>query len=609
MAKKDYSQLAYDVLQGVGGKDNVSSVTNCMTRLRFVLKDDTIPNADQIKKIEGVKGVMNQGGQYQVIIGTHVSEVRPLVENLMGQIDSSAQEETGKKDTLFNRFFKTISGCITPMLGLMVAGGILKGLLTIFVSAGMLSSDSGTYQILYAAADSFMYFLPIIIGFAAGKVFKCNQYVTAAIGAALVYPSLVSALSAAGEAGSQLTFFGIPVINATYSQTLLPILLAAWFASKVEKIAKKIVPEMLQLMFVPALTLVVTVPCAWLFIGPLMNGLSSILSTVVLTVFNTVPVVGGVLFGAFWQLMVLLGLHGAFIPILINNLITTGSDPINAILGLTVWALAGVSLGYALKMKNSQARSMGLANMASCLCGVTEPTIYSICLEQFKCFVAAFIGGGVAGGILSALGGKMYAMAGDGLFRIPAMINPEGVDISLYGFVGCALIAFVISAIFAYFLASEKETAKEMEEADKAENLGPVTTGRQIPLEQVNDPTFSQKLMGDGIAYGLEDGNIYAPANGVIQLVAASKHAIGMMTNKGTEVLIHIGLDTVALEGQGFEVLVKEGQTVKQGDLLVKVDMNLMNEKKIDTTTMMIVTNKKPFTIEEKENRTQLAIA
>lgn len=451
---KDYAQLAKDVVAAVGGKENIVSVTNCMTRLRFVLKDDSIPNEDEVKAINGVKGVMNQGGQYQIIIGTNVSNVTPKVREIAG---ISAENEGAVKidkvgqGSLWDRFFKVISGCIMPMIGPMIAGGIIKGILTLCTTFGVLSSTSGAYQLWYAAADAVLYFMPVIVGFSAGKVFGCNQYVTATIGAAFLYPNLVTAV------GEGVDFFGIPVVAATYSNTLFPVLLASFLASLVEKGAKKIVPEMVQLMLVPVIVLLVTVPVSWLAIGPVMNMLSNAISSAVMWLFDVAPVLAGVALGAFWQMVVLLGLHSAMIPIIINNITTLGADPLNAVLGLTVWALAGVSMGYALKMRDPEKRAEGITDMTTCLFGVTEPTIYSIALPQFKCFMAAWVGGGIAGGILAALGGKCYSMAGDGFFRIPAMINPAGIDISFYGFIVTMLIAFAVSGILAYILADPEK--------------------------------------------------------------------------------------------------------------------------------------------------------
>lgn len=469
MAKADYTQLAKDVVEAVGGKENIISVANCMTRLRFVLKDDTVPDKGKVTAIKGVKGVMNKGGQYQVIIGTEVSEVVKVVRDTAGISEDTKSKDDYKvikDDSLWNRFFKTISGCIMPMIGPMIAGGIIKGILVVLTTLGILATTDGTYQLLYAAGDAILYFMPIIVGFTCGKVFQCNPYVTAVIGAAFVYPSLLTAVAAEGG----ITFLGIPVAAASYSNTFLPILLTSYVASKLEKLAKKIVPTMVQLMLVPTIVLLICVPLSWLVIGPVMNAVSSVLSSAVFGIFGVSPLLAGILLGACWQLVVLLGLHAAFIPVLINNIVTQGFDPVNAVLGLTVWALAGVAFGYALRQKDPEKKSIGFGSMASALCGVTEPTIYSIALPNFKLFGCAMVGGGIAGGILAALGGKMYVMAGDGLFRIPAMINPQGLDVSFYGFLATALIAFGVSGGLAFLLGGDKKQENKKQENRKQEN-------------------------------------------------------------------------------------------------------------------------------------------
>ena len=545
MAKADYTQLAKEVVAAVGGKENIVNVTNCMTRLRFVLKDDSIPDKDKVAGIKGVKGVMNQGGQYQVIIGTHVSEV---VKDVRREAQISGEGSINKedmklikKDSLWNRFFKTISGCIMPMLGPMIAGGIIKGILVILVTAGILTKTDGTYLVLYAAGDAILYFMPVIVGFTCGKVFDCNPYVTAVIGAAFLYPDLVSAVSAEGG----ITFLKIPVAAASYTNTFLPIVLAGFVASKLEKLAKKFIPSMLQLMLVPTFVLAVTVPLSWIVIGPVMNTVSSWLSKGVFGIFGMSPLIGGALLGAFWQLVVLLGLHAAFIPILMNNLFSQGYDPVNAVLGLTVWALAGVTLGYALKNKDPEKRGIGFGSLASALCGVTEPAIYSIALPNFKLFVCAWIGGGISGGILGALGGKMYTMAGDGLFRIPAMINTEGLDISFYGFIICALISFAVSAVLAFIMADSgveeaEQVAEQMDTdmnnhvleenkmiSDNKETIicAPVS-GKVICREDIPDETFASGIMGEGVGIKPEEEIIVAPFDGEITSVVDTGHAV-----------------------------------------------------------------------------------
>lgn len=610
MAKADYTQLAKEVVAAVGGKENIVNVTNCMTRLRFVLKDDSIPDKDKVAGIKGVKGVMNQGGQYQVIIGTHVSEV---VKDVRREAQISGEGSINKedmklikKDSLWNRFFKTISGCIMPMLGPMIAGGIIKGILVILVTAGILTKTDGTYLVLYAAGDAILYFMPVIVGFTCGKVFDCNPYVTAVIGAAFLYPDLVSAVSAEGG----ITFLKIPVAAASYTNTFLPIVLAGFVASKLEKLAKKFIPSMLQLMLVPTFVLAVTVPLSWIVIGPVMNTVSSWLSKGVFGIFGMSPLIGGALLGAFWQLVVLLGLHAAFIPILMNNLFSQGYDPVNAVLGLTVWALAGVTLGYALKNKDPEKRGIGFGSLASALCGVTEPAIYSIALPNFKLFVCAWIGGGISGGILGALGGKMYTMAGDGLFRIPAMINPEGLDISFYGFIICALISFAVSAVLAFIMADSgveeaEQVAEQMDTdmnnhvleenkmiSDNKETIicAPVS-GKVICREDIPDETFASGIMGEGVGIKPEEEIIVAPFDGEITSVVDTGHAVGLTSSDGVELLIHVGVDTVKMQGDGFQVFVTEGQKVKTGEKLLKFDRDKIRKAGYSDTTAVLVTN------------------
>lgn len=459
MAKKeDYSRFAKEIVALVGGKSNVKSVLNCMTRLRFELKDESLADEKAIKSQKLVKGVVRQGGQYQVIVGTEVAEIAPLVRLELGMTDEKkvvedSKEDDGQKENLFNRIFKIISGCIMPLLGVLVGSGLIKGCLVICTTLGWFSNTDGTYIILYAASNAVLYFLPILVGFNAGKVFKMNQFVAAVIGASIMYPTILTAVNE----GTRLTFLKLPVQLVDYSQSLLPIIVAVWLASYLERFLKHILPQIIHLMFVPALTLAIAVPLTLLVVGPIMTVLSQVLSTVTLGIFNFSPLLGGLLFGALWQLMVLLGLHSAFMPILMSIFIEKGSDPINAVLGLTVWALAGVALGYALRVKDKEEKSLVTANLVSCLCGVTEPTIYSLIVPNFKLFIGAAAGGGISGAILASLGGRLYAIGGDGLFRIPAMINPDGLDISFYGFIACAVLALVISAIVTFFIVTPQQ--------------------------------------------------------------------------------------------------------------------------------------------------------
>lgn len=451
----DYNKLASEIIEKVGGKNNIISVMNCVTRLRFVLKDESIAKDEEVKATKGVMGLAKQGGQYQVIIGTTVPKVAEEVSKILG-LDSSYVEqvekgELEKKDNIFNVFFKTISSTIFPFMGLMIASGMIKGILTLLVTLHAVPSDGGIYQLLYAGADALMYFLPIMVGFSAGKKFGANPFLAAAVAAALVYPNIITLYNDK----TAITFLGIPVVLTSYANSVFPALLASWVTAKVEKFWKKVIPDMLTMMFVPFLTLIVVIPVTFLVIGPVMTVVSSGLASGTQTLWNFSPIVAGIVLGAFWQVIVIFGLHYAFIPILINNITTMGADPINAVLGLTVMALAGAGLGYALKQKNKEKKVEGLSCTVTALLGVTEPMIYSIALPKKKPFVCAFIGGGIAGGILAASGAAMQGFGNGGVFQTVMMISPTNpMNVVWFGI--CSVIAFVVACILS-FLVTEKE--------------------------------------------------------------------------------------------------------------------------------------------------------
>ncbi|MFS0658883.1 PTS transporter subunit EIIC [Niallia alba] len=452
----DYSSLAKQLISEVGGKENIRNVTHCMTRLRFVLKDDKVPNTKNVKQIPGVLGVTISGGQYQVIIGTEVSKAYDKVCEILGIQEQQTPEEIiddNEKAGLFNRFFKLISGIIFPVMGVMAAVGIMKGLLAGLTSFNLLSTENGTYQILYAFADGFFYFLPIILGFSAAVKFKSNPYVGATIGAALVYPNIVTLYNE----GTNITFMKIPVVLTSYGNSVFPIIAAVALAAYVERRVKKVVPSSVQLFLTPFITLSITVPLTFLVIGPIMTYISDILASSTQAIYGFSPIITGIILGAFWQLVVIFGLHYAFIPILINNIATMGEDPINAILNVTVFALAGAAIGFALKQKNKVKRSLGFSTGLTGLFGVTEPIIYGIALPYKKPFIAAFIGGGIAGGITAAMNAKMFGFGGNALFAAPLFINPEGIDVSFTAYLIASTIAFFVPLLLTYLFVSRDD--------------------------------------------------------------------------------------------------------------------------------------------------------
>lgn len=454
MADIKYDELAKKLVELVGGPDNISRVTNCLTRLRFTLKDMDAPDDEAVKALSGVKGLVKKGGEYQVIIGTTVPIAAKAVKAVVGKKadDEDAAPAAVPAGNPLERVTKVLSDCIIPFIGPLIAGGILKGLLTILSTTGLMASSDGLYQILYAASDVVFYFMPVVVGFSSAKVFGCNQYVGAMIGAALLYPKLVAAVADPG-----LSVFGMPVSQYTYGSTLFPALLAVWVAAKVQKVAERVIPDILHMMIVPVFVLMISVPLAWLVIGPVASAVCSALSSAVMWLFGTSPVVAGFLLGALWQVAVAFGFsHGVLLPVVMADLTAQGSCPVWAVANVTMWALIGMALGYAAKVKSADQRAYALSGAVTVLCGVSEPLIYTVALPRVKVFAAACVGGGVGGAISAALNSKVYAITSGGIFSLPAYVGPDGVGMDLYVALLVAVVAIVVSGAIA-FAVTERE--------------------------------------------------------------------------------------------------------------------------------------------------------
>ncbi|MCI1966489.1 MAG: PTS transporter subunit EIIC [Oscillospiraceae bacterium] len=471
----DYKVLAESIIDLIGGKVNVASVTHCVTRLRFVLKDESIAKTEELKATRGILGVAQSGGQYQIILGNIVGKVYEQTLPLLGF--HSSEEADGEQPTqneikvyqkmtvgtVFNTFFKTISGIIMPLIGPLAAAGIIKGILALCTSIHALDTTSGTYVILYAVSNGFFYFLPIILGFSAGVKFKANPYVCAAIGAALVYPDII----ALATAGTNTTFLTVPVIIVNYSSSIFPIMIAAWVASRLEHFLEKTLPDAVKMIFTPLLTILIVVPISFLAIGPVMTYVSQGLANGVMAIYSFCPLLSGIILGAFWQLVVVFGLHYAFIPILINNITTMHKDPINAILCVTVFALAGAALGFALKQKNKEKKSLGFSTSITGLLGVTEPIIYGIGIPYKLPFLYAFIGGGIAGAITAGMHAYMFSFGNGGLFAAPMFLNPDGIDSSFVAYCISAVVAFVIPIVLSLIFGVEPKGTNKKKHKNK----------------------------------------------------------------------------------------------------------------------------------------------
>lgn len=592
--------LAQDVLDLVGGKANVNSVVHCATRLRFKLKDESVAQTEAIKKHDGVIQVVQSGGQYQVVIGSHVNDVYAELMDISGLGESSASSDSSSDGNLFNRLIDIISSIFTPFLGAMAGVGVLKGFLALGTVLGWISPESGTYTILFAAADGFLQFLPFALAFTAAKKFKANPFISVAVAAALLHPS-ITALAAAGG----LTFFGIPVIMGAggYLSTVIPIILAVAVQAQVEKFAKKISPDFLSIILVPLITVLVVVPLTFVVLGPIGTIIGNGLGSLYNSIFNFSPIVAGLIMGSMWQVFVMFGMHWGFVPIIMLNTTTLGYDTMSPMLVAAVLAQAGAAFAVLLKSKDDKRKALAGSGALTALFGITEPTVYGVTLPLKKPFIAACIGGGIGGAIIAAGGVKMFGGGLPSLLTIPSFISiVDGVEsnvvVGIIGAVAAIVIAFVLTYVLGFTEELPEATPTPTEKATaskQAELLVSPLTGSLVKLADVPDEVFATGALGKGIAIEPTLGELRAPANGTITTIFPTGHAVGLTTDSGVELLMHIGMDTVELNGACFEKMVKQNDVVKAGDLLVTFDIAGIKAAGKPVITPIIVTNSNDY--------------
>lgn len=619
-----YESLAKEIVKNVGGKENVSSLTHCITRLRFKLKDESKANDQVIKDMDGVVTVMKSGGQYQVVIGNHVPEVYADVMPLLGMEEGSADRaEDAPSGNLFNRAIDIISGIFQPILGIMAACGMVKGLNALFVALGWYPETCGGYLVLNAIGDGLFNFLPLFLGYTAAKKFNLKPMIGLVIGAIMCYPTIQNtALSNGGEALYTLfsgtmfeskvytDFFGIPLIAMDYTGTVIPVIFVVYFASKCDKFFSKFIPDLVKFFFVPMLTLLISIPVGLLILGPVATFASKIIAEVVMTVRNFSPLLAGAIVGLTWQILVIFGLHWGFIPVYINNIQMNGFDNVMMPFFACTFATSAVVLAIFFKTKNKQLKEMALPNFISGIFGVTEPAIYGILLPLKKPFIISCIIGGIGGGFYGALNFRKFSMGGMGIFELPAMIEPDGsmgnLIVALVGIAITMILAFIVTMIL-YKEETPKQEEKETlitekKQQESCENkmvkqleIASPIKGTVLKLEKMKDDAFASGVLGKGAAIIPEEGKVYAPADGVITALFPTLHAIGMQADNGLELLIHIGLDTVQLNGEGFWAMVKQGDRVKKGQLLVTFDKEFIESKGFCLETPVLVTNSDDF--------------
>lgn len=599
MASK-YDGLARIIIQNVGGKGNIAGLTHCVTRLRFKLKDESKAQTDILKDTDGIVTVIQNGGQYMVVIGNHVPDVYAAVVSV-GHLESIAvKEDDGENDrpkekmNPFNAFVSIVTGVFTPFLGVLCACGIIKGLLSLFVAIGVLDGAGGTYNILYSLGDAAFYFLPVILGYTAAKRFKLPEMEGLIIGLAMVYPYVVS-----GSGMYVSNIFGIPVVmpaSGDYTTSVIPVICAVAFAAWFEKHYKKYIPDTIKLFAVPLITCFVTICLTFWIIGPITSVVANALGFVFEALNNFSPILMGLVVGFFWQILVMFGLHWALVPIALSNM-TLGGDVILAGMFGTTFAQTGACIGIMLKTKDKKLKSICPPAIISGVAGVTEPAIYGITLPKKAPFFRTCAIAGIAGAVLCALGAKDYSMAGMGVFGYTMFITPENdmskMIIAIVVTVICVIAGIVCELIFYKDDTKKSAEAKETKTAvaDKSEALVSPLKGDVIALSEVKDEAFSTGALGQGLAIVPSEGKLYAPCDGEITTFFPTGHAIGITTEKGAEILMHVGMDTVKLDGDGFTPKKQQGDKVKKGELLLEFDIEKIKEAGLETTTPVIITN------------------
>lgn len=602
-----YHDLAEKIIANVGGKENINSVTHCITRLRFKLKDEGKANEDVLKNMDGVVSIMKSGGQFQVVIGNHVPLVYADVLEVAG-ITGEATEEDTEKGNIFNRLIDLISGCFQPFLGALTACGMLKGFNALFLYLKLYEVGSGTDLFLTAAGDCIFYFMPVAIGLTAARKFKVADFTGIAIGMAMVYPTIQASALGTGkpimtlfantilESPVFIKVFGLPIIANNYTSSVVPVILVIWFASIIQKLAKRIIPEMVQTFLVPMFTILISVFFGFLIIGPIITFLTNILGSGFTALYEFSPILMSVTVGFFWQVLVIFGLHWSLIPLAMINLSTLGFDTILAASFSASFAQTAVVLAMFFKLKDKKLKELAIPAVISGIFGVTEPAIYGLTLPKKKPFVISMIGAAIGGLITGLLGAKSFIMGGLGAFGFVNHIDTASNDISSmvtqFIAVGVAMVfSFVATMLFWKDDEVTEETEVQNEMGVRKEVVTSPVQGNMMPLETAKDQAFAQGALGKGVVIHPTVSEVVAPFDGTVMTMFPTKHAIGLISDNGLELLIHIGLDTVQLDGKYFEAHVEQGAKVKRGDKLVSFDIKAIEEAGFSVETPVIVTN------------------
>lgn len=604
-------KLAENILKLVGGEKNVAMLVHCATRLRFKIIDNSKVNEPELEALDGVITVVKGSGQLQVVIGNRVSEVFRAFGVISGLLDDNksklAAQEQQSSASLLGRLIDLISGIFTPLLGAMAAAGVLKGVLAIVLAAGWMTNKETTYIILHAASDGLFYFLPMLLAITSARKFETDIFVAVSVAGALIYPSIQQLFTA----GNQVTFFGLPVMMMKYTGTVIPIIFSVWLMSIIERFLKRHIHESFRNILTPFLLLSLMVPLTLMTIGPVGVSVSESVASIFVSIYSFNPIIASALMAVAWQILVIFGVHWGFVPVFMNDISVMGHSYLKAAVGPSVFAQSGALLAVMLRTKDTKLKALAGSSLIVSLFGITEPGVYGITLKFKKPFICAIIAAGFGGAIVGYAQSSAIAMGITGLLTLPIFYGA-----GFTGFIIGCIVAFIASLILTLLVGfddparqtssqsslsaptqEEKRfvTTKASSGSNAAqvidEQIAAPISGTVIPLKEVNDKVFSSGVVGEGFAIIPEEGLVHSPVDGHIASTFPSSHAICIHSSGGAEILIHVGLNTVQLEGQYFQMQVKEGDMVQKGQLLLTFNLNEIKKAGYDTVTPVIITN------------------
>lgn len=606
----NYNQIAKDIITNIGGSENIKGLTHCFTRLRFELRDSKKAKREVIEHLEGVISVVESGGQFQVVLGTKVTKVYEAILPMVS-LEENTADGSEEKGSVWNRILIAISSMFTPMVPAIAASGLLKGLLTIArITAsnhGMDITVNQTYILIMAATDALFYFMPIILAYTSAKVFKANEFIAMALGGTMCYPAVVSLMT--GQ--DAVSMFGIAITKASYASSVIPIIIGVFILAYIQKFLEKIIPEVLKIILVPGISLLVMIPATFMIFGPIGIYIGNGINFIYTGMMNLSPALCGAFVGGMWCVFVIFGAHRALLPIGINDVAQFGHQNLLAFAGAANFSQGGAALGVMLKTKSKDLKTVAAsAAISASVCGITEPAIYGCNLRLKKPMIYAIICGAIGGAIMGVGGvyGDSFANNGVLTFATYAAFGMKtfiyyliGVAVSFFGAMGLTyLFGFDdINGITGRVSGSNEEVAETQDVLDITSGadilIGSPVEGTAVPMTSVNDEVFSSMALGNGIAIVPEKGEVVAPEDCTVTLVYPTLHALGLMLDSGAEMIIHVGINTVQLEGKHFEKHVEEGAHISKGTRLLSFDIEALEKEGYDTVVPIIISNTAAF--------------